>query len=338
MSILVTGGLGFIGSHTVVEFLEKTNKDIVIVDNLSNSKVIVLDKIKEITKKENIFFYQVDLMDQHELREVFTRHNLKSVIHFAGLKAVNESIKKPLWYYNNNIMMTINLLNLMKEFNCKNMIFSSSATVYGNAPEPMIETSQIGVGIKNPYGQTKYMIEMILKDFQYAYPSFNITCLRYFNPVGAHPSGLIGEDPNGIPNNLMPYILNVACRKYDILSIFGDDYNTSDGTCIRDFIHVVDLANAHLLANNELDETTGSFNVYNVGTGKGTSVMELVNVFEKVNNVPVPFKLTERREGDRDIVYCNNDLIANKLGWKPIYDIKDMCKHSWNFVEKKEFK
>jgi len=325
-TILVTGGTGFIGSHTCVELLNN-GYTVVIIDNLVNSKETVVDKIKQITNK-NIIFYEIDLFDRYELLQIFTKHKFDCVIHFAGLKAVGESVNKPLLYYKNNIMITLNLLELMETFKCYNLIFSSSATIYGDQKPPFKETMNIGQGITNPYGQTKYMIEQILKDLCISNNKFNITCLRYFNPVGAHPTGLIGENPNGIPNNLMPIILKVAVKNNSYLNIFGNDYDTPDGTCLRDYIHVVDLAKGHVKALNNMD----GYKVYNLGTGNGISVLELINTFIKINKVNLPYKIVGRRDGDLAEVYCDPSKSLEELDWKAELDIEDMCRDSWNFV------
>ena len=325
--ILVTGGLGFIGSHTVVELIEN-NYDVVIVDNLSNSKIEVLDKLKEITKKD-IKFYKNDLCDKESLRKIFKENKIECVIHFAGYKAVGESVEKPLMYYRNNLDSTLTLLEVMGEFNCFNIIFSSSATVYGN-PKSLPIKEDFPLHTTNPYGSTKLMIEMILNDLYISNKKWNITILRYFNPIGAHKSGLIGENPNGIPNNLMPYIVKVANKELECLSIFGNDYNTVDGTGVRDYIHVVDLAHGHVLALQNMH----GINIYNLGTGHGTSVLELVNTFEKVNHVMINKKITDRRPGDIDSCYASCDKAHKELGFSAQYSIDDMCKDSYNFVKK----
>jgi len=334
-NILVTGGTGFIGSHTCVELLDN-GYNVVIIDNLINSKKNVVDKIKQITNN-NIIFYEIDLFDKYELLQIFTKHKFDCVMHFAGLKAVAESVNKPLLYYKNNIMITLNLLELMEKFKCYNLIFSSSATVYGNQKPPFKEDMNIGQGITNPYGQTKYMIEQILKDLCISNNKFNVTCLRYFNPVGAHPSGLIGEDPNGIPNNLMPVILKVAIKnnldsdlgdRYKNLNIFGNDYNTKDGTCLRDYIHVVDLAQGHVKTLNNMD----GYKVYNLGTGKGISVLDIINKFTEINKVDLPYKIVGKRDGDLAEVYCDPSLVKDELGWEAKLGLENMCRDSWNFI------
>ncbi len=328
MKILVTGGCGYIGSHTVVDLLNE-NYDVVIIDNLSNSKKDVIEKIKKITGK-NVTFYEFDMCSKEKLREVFEKENISSVIHFAGLKAVGESVEKPLMYYENNLISTLNLLELMKEYNVKKIVFSSSATVYGN-PKSLPIKEDFPLSTTNPYGTTKLMIERILKDLYQANNSFDITILRYFNPIGAHFSGLLGEDPNGIPNNLMPYIMKVAVGKLPILSVFGNDYNTIDGTGVRDYVHVCDLSYGHVLA---LKNPKPGLKIYNLGTGRGTSVLELINTFEKVNGVTINKKIVGRREGDIDACYASIDKAKEELGFEPRYNIEDMCKDSYNFVKK----
>ena len=326
MRILVTGGLGFIGSHTVVE-LAKSNNEVIIVDNLYNAKEEVLDKLEQITGKK-FKLYKYDLTDKEKVEEIFNENEIDGVIHFAGYKAVGESVKKPLMYYSNNLISTINLLEVMKEHNVKKFIFSSSATVYGDAGVSKY-TEELGRGeTTNPYGTTKAMIEKILEDLYASDNSWNITLLRYFNPVGAHSSGLIGEEPNGIPNNLMPYVMKVASGKLEVLSIFGNDYPTIDGTGVRDYIHVVDLAKGHVKA---LEKATNGLNIYNLGSGKGTSVLELVNAFQKVNNIKVNYKIVERRPGDLAEYYADPSKALKELGWKTEKTIEDICRDSWNF-------
>ncbi len=331
MKILVTGGLGFIGSHTVCELLERNN-EVVIVDNLCNSKIEVLDKIEEISKIRPKF-YQTDLLNKEELREIFEKERVDAVIHFAGLKAVGESVRKPLEYYRNNIDGTLNLLECMKEFEVFNLVFSSSACVYGEPKSNPIDESFPSNCATNPYGKTKCMIEDILGDMFVSDNRFNFVILRYFNPVGAHASGLIGEDPNGIPNNLMPYILRVAEGKSDLLHIYGNDYPTADGTGVRDFIHVVDLSIGHVLALEKVK--TAGVHVYNLGTGKGTSVLELVTAFNKVNGDLVKFDYVERRAGDVAVNFARTDKAENELGFKATHTIEDMCKSAWNFSQHK---
>lgn len=335
MNILVTGGLGFIGSHTVVELLEK-GENVIIVDNLCNSKIEVLDKIEKITKVRPKF-YKINILTIEDLRKVFAENEIDSVIHFAGLKAVNESISMPIEYYENNISGTLNLLKCMRESNVKKIVFSSSACVYGFPKSNPIDESAPCHLATNPYGRTKCFIEDILKDLYTSDPTFAITILRYFNPVGAHPSGLLGEDPNGIPNNLMPFILRVAEGKADKLHIFGNDYETADGTCIRDFIHVVDLARGHVKALEHMGNSeTPTLDVYNLGTGKGTSVLELVNAFNKTNGDLVEYIFDERRDGDVPINYAKTDKAKNELDFECQLNIEDMCKDAWNFSKHKK--
>ncbi len=335
MSVLVTGGLGFIGSHTVVELLNN-NYDVIVVDNLSNSSIDVVDSIKEITGKDFIF-YEKDLCDKEAIDTIFSKHKIDSVIHFAGYKAVGESVKKPIMYYENNLISTLYLCEVMLKHNCYNIIFSSSATVYGD-PEvlPITEECKVG-GTTNPYGTTKLMIERILKDIQISNPKFTAIILRYFNPIGAHKSGLIGEKPNGIPNNLMPYIVRVASGELEILSVFGDDYDTPDGTGVRDYIHVVDLAKGHIKALEKAQKSEGIF-YYNLGTGVGYSVLDLVKAFEKVNHVKVPYKIAPRREGDIAACYADASKAFRELGWKAELGIDDMMEDSYRFILKQSNK
>lgn len=326
MRILVTGGTGYIGSHTCVLLLEH-GYEVVIIDNLSNSKAEVVKRIEKISGKK-VKFYEGDVRDKELLNKIFIENKIDSVIHFAGLKAVGESVKIPLMYYRNNIDSTLSLCEVMNEYNVKNIIFSSSATVYGTPEElPLKETSKVG-GTTNPYGSTKLFIENILKDLYISDESWNITILRYFNPVGAHESGLLGEDPNGIPNNLMPYIVKVACGELECLSIFGSDYNTNDGTGVRDYIHVVDLAMGHV---KSLDNMKG-LNIYNLGTGNGYSVLEMVNTFMDVNQVNVNYKIVGRREGDIDACYADSSKAYEELGWKAELSLKDMVSSSYKYA------
>ncbi len=326
MKILVTGGLGFIGSHTVVE-LAKENHEVIIADNLYNAKEEVLDKLEKITGKK-LKLYKYDLTDKEKVEEIFSENEIDAVIHFAGYKAVGESVREPLMYYSNNLISTINLLEVMKKYNVKKIVFSSSATVYGEQTVPQyVETMKRGE-TTSPYGTTKAMIEKILEDLYFSDNSWNIILLRYFNPVGAHESGLIGEEPNGIPNNLMPYVMKVAAGKLEVLSIFGNDYPTPDGTCIRDYIHVVDLAKGHVKA---LENAPQGLNVYNLGSGKGVSVYELVTTFEKVNNIKVNHKFSERRSGDLPEYYADPSKALKELGWKTEKTLEDICKDSWNY-------
>lgn len=327
MKILVTGGLGFIGSHTVVE-LANSGFDVVIADNLYNSKEEVLEKLEKITgRKFNLYKY--DLTDKAKLREIFeSEKDIEAVIHFAGYKAVGESVKKPLMYYSNNLISTTNLLEVMQEYNVKKFIFSSSATVYGDNGEIKYVESMGRGKTTSPYGTTKAIIEKILEDLYFSDNSWNITILRYFNPVGAHESGLIGEEPNGIPNNLMPYVMKVASGKLETLSIFGNDYPTIDGTGVRDYIHVVDLAKGHVKA---LQNAPDGLNVYNLGSGKGVSVLELVTTFERVNNIKVNYKIVDRRPGDLPEYFADPSKALKELGWKTEKTLEDICRDSWNY-------
>lgn len=330
MSILVTGGAGYIGSHTVVELL-KLGKEVVIVDNLSNSSILVLDRIEEITGKRPAF-YELDVADKEALRSVFEKESIGAAIHFAGYKAVGESVEKPVMYYENNIMSTLALVEVMAEFGVKKIVFSSSATVYGlNNPSPLVEN--MPTSATNPYGYTKVMLEQILRDLEVSDKEWSVALLRYFNPIGAHESGLIGEDPAGIPNNLMPFIAQVAVGKRAELSVFGNDYDTVDGTGVRDYIHVVDLALGHIKALEKISDTTGVY-TYNLGSGQGTSVLELVQAFEKVNGVPVPYKIVDRRPGDVATCYANADKALAELNWKTEKAIEDMCRDTWNWQSK----
>lgn len=326
--ILVTGGLGYIGSHTVVELID-SGYEVIIIDNLSNSSIDVLEKLKKITLHD-IKFYQGDVCNKELLREIFKENKIDSVIHFAGYKAVGESVLKPLKYYRNNIDSTLSLLEVMQEYNVYNLIFSSSATVYGK-PKSLPIKEDFPLSTTNPYGTTKLFIENILNDLYISDHKWNITILRYFNPIGAHKSGLIGENPKDIPNNLMPYIMKVAVGELDCLKIFGNDYDTVDGTGVRDYIHVVDLARGHVLALKNKKE---GIKTYNLGTGHGTSVLELVNTFEKVNNVKVKKEIVDRRPGDIDACYASCDKAYNDLGFKAEYDIKAMCEDAYNFIKK----
>lgn len=328
MSILVTGGAGFIGSHTVVELLEK-NEDIIIVDNFINSKPEVLNKIKKITNKD-FKFYEVDLLDEESLEKVFKENNIQEVIHFAGLKAVGESVEKPIEYYHNNITGTLVLLKLMKKYNCKKIIFSSSATVYGTPKEVPIK-EDFPLSTTNPYGSTKLMIEQILKDVCISDEEFCAILLRYFNPIGAHKSGLIGEEPNGIPNNLMPYINKVAVGELDHLNIFGDDYDTVDGTGVRDYIHVVDLAKGHVKAVEKSRKISGA-EAYNLGTGNGYSVLQIVKAFENATGMKVKYEVVARRAGDIAECYADPSKALKELGWKAEKGIDEMCKDAWNYT------
>lgn len=328
MKILVTGGTGYIGSHTVVELLNR-DYEVVIIDNLSNSKEIVVDRIEKITGKRPVF-YRGDIRNREDLELIFKAHKIDAVINFAGLKAVGESIKMPLEYYENNINGALVLLDVMRKNNVFNFIFSSSATVYGDPLSvPVDETFPVG-GTTNPYGTTKLYIEQILKDLYTSDNRFNIAILRYFNPIGAHKSGLIGEDPNGIPNNLAPYVTQVMIGKRECLNIFGNDYDTPDGTCIRDYIHVCDLAIGHVCALNKLTENPGIV-IYNLGTGKGSSVFDVLHAFEKAYGKPIPYKIAPRREGDVRANYTKVDKAQNEIGFKAKYTIDDMAFDQWNW-------
>ena len=327
MSILVTGGAGFIGSHTVLELLN-AGKEVTVIDNLSNSKVNSLNRVQEITGKQATF-YEVDLTNINEVRKVFEEQKFEAIIHFAAHKAVGESVAEPLMYYQNNLLSTLNLCELMKEFGIRNLVFSSSCTVYGNPEEvPLLETSRTSA--LNPYGRTKLFTEHLLKDVQLADPSLNIALLRYFNPVGAHKSGQIGEDPNGIPNNLMPYISQVAVGKRAKLSVFGGDYPTHDGTGVRDYIHVVDLALGHLKAIDKLAENPGLI-VYNLGTGTGYSVLDVVKAFEKASGKKVPYEIVDRRAGDAAEAFADVSKSKEEMGWEAQYGLEDMCVDTWRW-------
>lgn len=327
MAILVTGGTGFIGSHTVVELIN-AGKEVVIVDNFSNSKPEVLNRIEKITGTRPVF-YQADLLDKPAIDRIFEEQKIDAVIHFAGFKAVGESVHKPLEYYHNNITGTLMLCQSMKEHQCKRIVFSSSATVYGmNNPVPFKEG--MPTSATNPYGYTKVMIEQILSDLHVADPEWSVVLLRYFNPIGAHDSGLIGEDPNGIPNNLLPYVSQVAIGKLPCLSVYGDDYDTVDGTGVRDYIHVCDLASGHVAALNWMNGKTG-VEIFNLGTGTGTSVLEVVAAFSKACGKELPYVIRERRAGDIAANWCDASKAERMMGWKAQYDIADMCRDSWNW-------
>ena len=330
MKILLTGGLGFIGSHTAVELIEGGHEP-VIVDNLSNSKIEVLDKIEKITGKRPKF-YEIDVCDKKALENVFEENkDIFGVIHFAGYKAVGESVAKPLMYYENNLISTFNLLEVMQEYGCKNIVFSSSATVYSpKNTMPLTENSALEAS--NPYGRTKLFNEHILRDFQHVNTDFNVVLLRYFNPIGAHESGLLGEDPNGIPNNLMPYICKVAVGELDHLNVFGNDYKTKDGTGVRDYIHVVDLARAHVLAIEKIiKEGNIGLKTYNLGTGTGYSVLEIVEAFNRVNGDLVKYEITARRPGDIDECFASPKLAEEELGFRAEKTLEEMCKSSYEF-------
>lgn len=333
MKILVTGGAGYIGSHTCVELLNE-GFEVVVIDNFSNSKSSSLDAIKKITGKD-FKFYEIDYLDKDALNKVFEENKIDAVINFAGFKAVGESVQKPIEYYTNNISGALNLLDVMRKHNVKKFVFSSSATVYGNPEKiPLTEDCKIG-GTTNPYGTSKLFIEQILKDIYASDNSWDIVILRYFNPVGAHESGLIGEDPKGIPNNLMPYIAKVATKELKELSVFGNDYNTPDGTGVRDYIHVVDLAKGHVLALNKLEKEGKGLFIYNLGTGIGYSVLDLVHAYEKANNVKVPYKIAPRRDGDIATCYSDPTKAKNELGFVATKTIEDMCHDSYKFVTRK---
>ena len=331
LRILVTGGTGFIGSHTCVELINEGH-EVIILDNLCNSKPEVVDSIKKITGRD-LTFYKGDLLNISSIESIFDEHDIDCVIHFAGLKAVGESVEKPIEYYHNNITGTLNLCEVMKKHDCKKIIFSSSATVYGD-PEiiPITEDCKKGV-CTNPYGWTKSMIEQILTDLHTSDEDWSVILLRYFNPLGAHESGLIGDNPNGIPNNLLPYVMKVALGQLPKLGVFGDDYNTPDGTGVRDYIHVVDLAKGHVKALDKL-MSDSDVNIYNLGTGIGYSVLDVIKAFEKANDVHIPYEIKPRRAGDISTCYADSSKATAELGWKAEYDLEKMCKDSWNFAKK----
>ena len=329
MPILVTGGAGYIGSHTVVQLLE-AGEQVVVVDNLSNSHQEVFNRIRTITKGE-LVFVEGDLNDVSLLHNIFNSYDIDSVIHFAGYKAVGESVAQPLMYYQNNILSTLTLLEVMQQHNCHKLVFSSSATVYGD-PDTVPITEQSPLSATNPYGQTKLMIENILKDVASADANWRIAVLRYFNPVGAHSSGLIGEDPNGIPNNLMPFVAKVAVGQLPQVNVFGDDYDTPDGTGVRDYIHVVDLAAGHLAALKKLQSTSG-WQAYNLGTGKGYSVLEVIKAFADISEREIPYQLAPRRAGDIATCYASVDYTAQALNWQAKADIKQMIADHWNWQQ-----
>ena len=332
MSLLITGGTGYIGSHTVVELLQSAQQqDIVIVDNLSNSSTKVLERIEKITQK-TVTFINADICDADALEKIFQQHTIEAVIHFAGFKAVGESSAIPLAYYHNNVSGTVTLLEVMAKHNVKNLVFSSSATVYGNNPSPLNET--MPTSAINPYGQTKLMVEHILFDLAKSDASWSIACLRYFNPIGAHQSGLIGENPNGIPNNLLPYVAQVSVGRLAQLQVFGDDYDTVDGTGVRDYIHVVDLAQGHIKALESLGHAKGTIKgcqVINLGTGNGTSVLEIVNTFKKISKQPIPYQVVPRRAGDLGTVYADASLANDLLGWQAKLDLTAMIEDTWRW-------
>ncbi|KAK8357743.1 hypothetical protein E1A91_A05G427100v1 [Gossypium mustelinum] len=331
-NILVTGGAGFIGSHTVLELL-LGGYNAVVVDNLNNSSDVAITRVKELAGQygNNLYFHQVDLRDKPALQNVFTERKIDAVIHFAGLKAVGESMKKPLMYYSNNIVGAITLLEVMEAYGCKNLVFSSSAAVYG-WPKEVPCREEFPVSAINPYGRTKPIIEEICRDIQHADPEWKIILLRYFNPVGAHQSGYIGEHPRGTPNNLMPYMQQVAVGKRPALTIFGNDYSTKDGTCVRDYIHVVDLAQGHIAALRKLSDPKLACEVYNLGSGKGTSVLEMVAAFEKACGKKIPLVIAARRPGDAEILYASTEKAERELNWKAKYSIEDMCRDQWNWA------
>jgi UDP-glucose 4-epimerase len=336
MYILVTGGFGYIGSHTVVKLLNSGYK-VIIVDNSLNSKQTIIDNIKKVSEG-TVIYYTFNLANsKNSLNFIFKKHDIRAVIHFAGLKSLSESLVNPLLYYNNNLISTLNLLYCMEMNNCYNLIFSSSATIYGDCKCPVTEDVEIGKNLTNPYGKSKYMIEEMLMDITKSNPKWNIVSLRYFNPVGAHPSGLLGENPNNIPNNLMPLILYNAYRTigdyYSVLEIYGNDYGTIDGTCIRDFIHIMDLTQAHIviLQNIFTSDKLNGYSYYNVGTGRGVTVMKMLETFERVNNVKLDYKYVDRREGDLECVFADVNKIKNDFGWESKFTLEDICRDAWNY-------
>ena len=330
MNVLITGGAGYIGSHTCVELLN-SGYDIVVMDNYSNSSPDVIGKIETISGKK-FPAYACDMLDCDGFEKIFKENKIDAVIHFAGLKAVGESVQKPLEYYNNNLTGTLNLLRLMKKYGVRRFVFSSSATVYGmHNTAPF--TEDMPVSATNPYGYTKVMIEQILRDVCHADSTWNVALLRYFNPIGAHASGLIGENPNGIPNNLMPYIMKIAVGKLPELRVFGDDYPTPDGTGVRDYIHVCDLAAGHVKALEKIDSLKGA-RAFNLGTGKGSSVLDVVHAFERASGVKIPYKVTPRRAGDIATCYADCTRAKEELGWEAKYTLDDMCRDNWNFIRK----
>lgn len=331
MNILVTGGAGYIGSHTCVELLE-AGYNVIIIDNFLNSNPRVLENIRKITQKD-FKFYQIDLTNKEDTEKVFLENKIDAVIHFAGLKAVGESVEKPIEYYSNNLNSTLVLCKLMKKYNVKKIVFSSSATVYGK-PETLPILENFPRSSTNPYGSTKLIIEDILRDIYISDNEWNIVLLRYFNPIGAHESGLIGEEPNGIPNNLLPYIAKVAKGELEYVQVFGDDYDTIDGTGVRDYIHVVDLAKGHIKALESIKNNTTGINIYNLGTGKGHSVLEMIKAFEKACGKPIKYKIVGRRAGDIASCYADTSKANKYLNWQATKDIDEMCRDSWNFVNK----
>lgn len=330
MNILVTGGTGYIGSHTCVELMN-AGHDVIVFDNLCNSKESALDRIEKITGKRPKF-YVADMRELDSIRRIFSENAIDAVVHFAGLKAVGESVAKPVEYYKNNVGGTLNILSAMNEFGVKKFVFSSSATVYGDpAIIPITEECPLGT-TTNPYGETKKMLERILTDYQKANPDSHVILLRYFNPIGAHESGLLGEEPNGIPNNLMPYIMQVVVGKLPYLRVFGNDYDTPDGTGVRDYIHVVDLAKGHVAAMKKFSDEPGVY-IYNLGTGVGYSVLDIVHAFEKANDIKIPYQMAERRPGDIAVNYSDPSKAFKELGWKTEYDLERMCKDSYRFAK-----
>jgi len=330
MKILVTGGAGFIGSHTILELLN-AGHDVIVMDNLLNSKITSLERVEDLTG-QSVSFEKLDLLNIEGMDELFKSHSIDAVIHFAGLKAVGESVEKPLYYYENNVTGTVNLCKVMDKYGVKRLVFSSSATVYGNPSEsPIKETSELSA--TNPYGQTKLTIEHIFRDLCVSDPEWKVSLLRYFNPVGAHESGRIGEDPTGIPNNLMPYVTQVAVGKRNRLSVFGSDYPTHDGTGVRDYIHVTDLAKGHLKALEHLEQESGA-EAYNLGTGQGSSVLDVIKTFEKVTGKNIPYELTDRRPGDAAVCYADAEKAKNVLGWETENNLEDMCRDAWNWQMK----
>lgn len=328
MKILVTGGAGYIGTHTVVELLNN-GYEVVVADNLSNSSEKALERVEEITGRP-VTFYNVDMRNKAALQDLFDKEDIDAVIHFAGLKAVGESVHKPVEYYQNNIGGTLNLVEVMRDHNVKNIIFSSSATVYGDpAFVPITEECPKGT-CTNPYGWSKWMLEQVLMDLHTADPEWNVMLLRYFNPIGAHESGLIGEDPKGIPNNLLPYVAQVAVGKLKEVGVFGNDYPTPDGTGVRDYIHVVDLARGHVAALDKIKENAG-VKIYNLGTGKGSSVLDVIHAFEKACGKKIPYSIKPRRDGDIAMCYASSDLAKKEMGWEAMYDLDDMCASSWKW-------
>ncbi|CAL0313325.1 unnamed protein product [Lupinus luteus] len=336
-TVLVTGGAGYIGSHTVLQLL-RGGYNAVVVDNLDNSSEVAIHRVKELAGefKANLSFYKLDLRDRAALEKVFASTKFDAVIHFAGLKAVGESVQKPLLYYDNNLIGTIILFEVMAAHGCKKLVFSSSATVYG-WPKEVPCTEEFPLSAANPYGRTKLIIEEICRDIYHGESEWKIILLRYFNPVGAHPSGAIGEDPRGIPNNLMPFVQQVAVGRRPALTVFGTDYNTSDGTGVRDYIHVVDLADGHIAALNKLDDPKIGCEVYNLGTGKGTSVLEMVKAFEQASGKKIPLVTAGRRPGDAEIVYASTEKAARELNWKAKYGIDEMCRDQWNWASKNPY-